>query len=1245
MFRRLLFLAVLIIFLLLAGGAALWWIPHTDRFWRWGGEQLVEFARDRVNGEVSVQQISGSPLTGITFKGIRVVGPKGEVLRAESLELRLSLWSFVKLQPVIGKLALSGLNFNLEQYPDGSSNVTGILRKRPPPPFKVLNFRDISIAGGAFSLTQDGVTRRYSDLDLSLALTVRNPRRPDQVILVHQASLAVTTPLGRFGLYSRLTYDQSCLRLLSVTVESGERTWLTLAGEIKDCSVQPNFVLDGILGPVQGQELKRLWPHWPGAWDLTGNFRLSGNLARLHLAGEGKIGGVAYTLTSDRGGPLGAGTTELDLQVKGLEQGLLAALEEKGLGRTPLPGPLNARLHLKGTAGPPWEPGEIKARLNIDPFQYREARIEELNLNLEGGLRKPLFNGVARGNFGKVTAAGQVILPEAADSSPSGEVKLSLESFQPTQLGWSGLPPTRLDGQIKGHFKLPRIFALSGATGSGDLELKGTVGAQAVQELKASLTWDGQKLAIPQGRLRLDPLTAEVKGFLSGSQVDLNFTAATTSPGRWPFFPLPISGRLKGEGSLKGQLNQPQFAFSGHCQHLSWPGGELASGTLALTGAGMPPQTGRVELKGKGLATPAGTFSQAAFAAQGEEGKWRFNFTAAAPKEAQAEIRGRADVKARPLAIQVESCLFSSPRARLSSTAPFTIRLIPGWEISPAAFRVNGGALTVQGRAQGSELTGHLEAKSFPAEYFPYQGAPLKGNINGQVRLTGTPQNPVMEGRLNWGPGGLGDFAFKSLNTTWSYQDSRLRLNGRLEEKTEGPTLSWEGYLPCQVSLWPLKFAWADQDLHLRFQGEKANLGMLTALTREIQAASGEVSVRAEVRGRPQQPRLSGFFRWSEGSMRFRLAGAPYHLLPGEAKLEGNRLVFPQIIFQNGGTAQISGAITFAGFQPQKVEARAHLENFIALRRSGSQATGNGSVTLKGPWLASNLEGRLLVSKTSFRPTFFRAQGLHEDIVLVPQASPQSAEAPPPPAGLEVWRNMQARIVLEAPRQVTVEDPSLKVELGGTLVAVKKRGEPICLDGVMKPISGTYKLQGLPFKIEQGTIRFPGNPKEPVTLEGRATHKIEELTLVLAATGPIAQPRVRLESIPPLPPGDLLSYLVFGQPSRSLTREQYLTMNQQAMGLVGGLSAQKVKELLGEDFPLVSGLRLKTTQDPDKKAVGVAQQLTKDISVSYERKMNRWGPDPPTQVRLEYKLNKYFSVETQMGRRNNGGDVFFNLDF
>ena len=1241
--RRVFFAAFLLLVALLVLGV--WRLPQANFFWQWGADQLVKWAQERVHGEVVVQKVSGDALRGIVLEGITVRGPQGEVLQADRLELTLSWWSFVKLQPVFSKLTFSGLRLNLAQGPDGRWNVAGLLKKKPPPPFRTINFRKISLKGAQVSFTQEGATQVFREVDLDMALTIRNPRRPNQAVLVHKASLNFTLPQGRYGLFTRFTYDQDCLRLLSLTVESGDRTWLTLAGEIRDCLSQPTLLLEGLLGPIKGEEFCRFMSRWPPAWNLEGSLKLNGPLEQLRLEGSGQLGGTPFVLSGEMSWPLGPRPARLRANFKGLEKAWWGLVGAPKASPADLPEGVNARAEVKLT-GPPWASGQLEATMELEPFRYRQAHIEQLKLSLAGDLNQQNLEGLLRGNFGRI--AGQVrgqLLP-AGDVAAQGDLKLTLEGVQPILWGGSPSLAHSLHGQFQGQFLLPVACHLSGAQVSGEVQARGQWGDQPFQELKARIGWDGQKLVIPQAVVVFKPLALEFKGEVQSSGLALQFNAAVNSREKWPFLPLSVTGHLKGEGTLKGSLQALQLAFSGTCRQLSWPGGELASGTVTLSATGWPPLAGRLDLKGAGFATPAGTLSQAALTTQGEGGKWTFKFQGASGREAEAALKGSADFSARPWAVLLETCRWRSPQLDLANVRPVELRFLPGWELLPAEFRLNGGTVSLRGRAQGPELTGKLEAQGIPADWLKFQGRPLTGRLSAQARLSGTPQAPLLEGRLNWGPGRVGNFSVESFTTDITYQDGRLKLRGHLEEKRDGPRLTWEGHLPCRVSLWPVKFSLEDQEMDFRLRGEKTTLSLLTALTREVQAADGELDIKAEVRGRPAQPRVSGHLRWNDGWVQFRLAGAPWRLLKGEGRLEGSGLHFSQILFQNGGgTARISGTITFQDLSPHQVKAQAQLENFLTVSRSGSQAWGTGSLTLTGPWAGALLKGRLKVTQANFRPVFFRGKG-HDDIQIVrPAPPPEAAGAPPPPRPHVFWQNLTMRITLEAPRKVAIEDVALKVELGGTLEAIKNPGQPVVLKGTMKALKGTYRLQGRDFKVEQGAVHFPGVPKELITMEGRAVHKLEDLTLMLSAAGPAARPRVRLESIPALPPGDLLSYLVFGRPARSLTREQHLTVSQQAMGILGGISAHKLQEVLGKDFPLLKDVSMTGSQDRDQQRVGVATKVTRDITVSYERKLQRWGPDPPTQVRLEYKFHKHFSVETQMGRQNSGGDVFFNINF
>ena len=100
----------------------------------------------------------------------------------------------------------------------------------------------------------------------------------------------------------------------------------------------------------------------------------------------------------------------------------------------------------------------------------------------------------------------------------------------------------------------------------------------------------------------------------------------------------------------------------------------------------------------------------------------------------------------------------------------------------------------------------------------------------------------------------------------------------------------------------------------------------------------------------------------------------------------------------------------------------------------------------------------------------------------------------------------------------------------------------------MRAVKGTIELQGRTFKVAEGSVTLPGKPGVPGTLAGRAINEVDEVTLFLDISGPTNKPVVRLSSNPPLPPPDLLSYLVFGRPAATLNKEEYTAVEPAGRG-------------------------------------------------------------------------------------------------
>lgn len=118
----------------------------------------------------------------------------------------------------------------------------------------------------------------------------------------------------------------------------------------------------------------------------------------------------------------------------------------------------------------------------------------------------------------------------------------------------------------------------------------------------------------------------------------------------------------------------------------------------------------------------------------------------------------------------------------------------------------------------------------------------------------------------------------------------------------------------------------------------------------------------------------------------------------------------------------------------------------------------------------------------------------------------------------------------------------MNVEMGGDLVINWNRNTgDLVLTGELNAIRGTYSLYGRQFQVQDGGVEFVGTPGLNPNLSIQAvtrlrTQQREPLNIMANVTGTLQEPQVTLSSDaqPAIAQSDLVSYLIFGQPSYAL---------------------------------------------------------------------------------------------------------------
>ena len=505
-----------------------------------------------------------------------------------------------------------------------------------------------------------------------------------------------------------------------------------------------------------------------------------------------------------------------------------------------------------------------------------------------------------------------------------------------------------------------------------------------------------------------------------------------------------------------------------------------------------------------------------------------FDLKSNTPRGQAGALAGMASWEKGVAQIRINTFHWGTANLQIAAVEPLTMSVAPGkFEISPLRLRYQKTLFSLVGKLTNEEVLLHAKLENLQladVSKFVPQISLFKGSVNVQADITGPAQAPVVKAQLNVAPGQIGKFNFDSFQSTCQFQNNLLTLNGFMLEQPNKGKLLWQGTAPLIFSLQPWSWRLPENGLQMRVWSDNLNLALLADLIPGVSAAEGPMKLQAQITGSLRHPLLSGYLRYGPGSLTIRPSGAPLAIEPGELRLEGDRLILPHLVFHSGdGNGEISGGARLANLKLQDVQLSLKAANLLIISREGSQAVASGQVSLNGSWPDFRTEGRLTVHQGQFRLSFFRSQQ-NKEIILLPRTEPLPAASVSPQGVAAVEKNFLVNIVIDIPGGVWLRDKEINGELEGQIKVLRQVNGPSYLGGWVKAKKGVFAINNKNFTVEKAVLLFPGEPNKPIVIDARAARQVDEYTLYVAASGPVDNPRTRLESNPPLPPaGSIVS--------------------------------------------------------------------------------------------------------------------------
>lgn len=575
--------------------------------------------------------------------------------------------------------------------------------------------------------------------------------------------------------------------------------------------------------------------------------------------------------------------------------------------------------------------------------------------------------------------------------------------------------------------------------------------------------------------------------------------------------------------------------------------------------------------------------------------------------------------------------------ANAQLSAPAQVQLGDGSvEISNATLRVGDGSIEING-SSGQTMDIRLGINALPLEIANavLPDLAVQGRVNGQLLISGSPNNPDANFTLNGSSVSAQPLADANISplqiaASGSFQDQVLTLNQTTASNEQGLNLTAGG----QVSL-------AASTLAIDVAGS-APLSLVDPILRDRGAtATGIANLDVQVRGALQNPQIGGRLTVANGTFSDPLANARLNNINLSASLNGSQANIDSFTaaLATGGTVSASGVVGIFDQAPSNLTIR--LNDAAYTDAQTFSTVLNGTLLLTGN-LTSNpfLSGEINLGETEITvPESFASSADLLDVrhVMPPRIVRETLSrierATPTPKPSARPFVLTLDVTVNAPNRIFVRGRGLDAELGGRIRLTGPTFDIVPV-GQFDLIRGRLAIIGRRIDLEEGTIVMQGDLNPRINFLARV--ETEGVAAFIRIEGRLDDIDVTFTSSPSLPQDEVLSQIIFGRGIGELSPLQVARLASIALELTGGNSPGLIGSLRDgvglDDIDIVS--------DGDgNTAVRVGKYINENVYLGVEA-----GQESEATINLDITddLTAKGSVSSQ---GNTSLGIFFERDY
>lgn len=539
---------------------------------------------------------------------------------------------------------------------------------------------------------------------------------------------------------------------------------------------------------------------------------------------------------------------------------------------------------------------------------------------------------------------------------------------------------------------------------------------------------------------------------------------------------------------------------------------------------------------------------------------WAFQSTGRFKETVKADLTGQwlqNDTGNELTISRIEGSFGKTP---IESGSPIKLTLSEGvTKISNLDLRIQGGQIQASLLFNSPELALNTKFSQLPLALFDHALPELKlrGQLNGQVNLSGSPKNPsgathlilsnvhsldVEDSKHYMGAGTI------DINL----ENDLLSAQAAFKQSKIGH-LSFSGSSPIsKASNWD-ELVSNSAALEGKLNGDIDLIGLNPFFVGTGEWTRGHLKLNGSAQGTVGSPQVTGSVNLKEGE--FQIVQLGTHLKNITLDLSAN----PSSINLKRFSAITAGqGVILAKGTLQKTKEIDYTANFTvkmnqailsAIDMLKTQVSSN--LTLKGPLSNSVLSGNVEINKAEIRIP----DKLPANLVVVEvekKQKPSLSEKPSSQDSNTSTPIIQSRldVKIHAPNQIYLKGRGLDAEMQGNIHVTGTTNNPNA-NGKLKIRKGLWKVLGKSLKFKRGIIALENAPKKDPEVDFEAEIDDPKWKIIFSLTGPATQPSISYRSIPQMPQDEILSRFLFNKDAGNISPFEAIKLASAAAELAG----------------------------------------------------------------------------------------------